>query len=83
MTIMLRAALAAVSLANIAPAYAGEGQSTLANTRFTEIPGVVAHVPAQPAPTAQNGQSQRSNGTTWLFPPIGQYLPQYPRGGQS
>jgi hypothetical protein len=82
MSIMLRAALAAVSLANIAPAYAGEGQGTSANTRFTEIPGVVAQVPAQTAPTAQNGQSRRSN-ETWLFPPIGQYLPQYPRGGQS
>jgi len=79
---MLRAALAAVSLANIAPAYAGEA----ANTRFTETPGVAAVAPAHNAPlaaTAQHGQGRRSNGTTWLFPPIGQYLGQNPRGGQS
>ena len=58
----------------------------MANTRFTEIPGVVAQVPVQNAPlaaTAQGGQSRRANGTTWLFPPIGQYLAQCPRGGQS
>jgi hypothetical protein len=26
--------------------------------------------------TAQNGQVSRSNGTTWIFPPIGKYLAQ-------
>ncbi len=77
MNIMLRAAIAAASLASIGSAYAGEGEGTVANTLFTEIPGVVAQAPVQNAPsvaTAQNGQAihtyvtQSSHGT-WLFPP--------------
>jgi hypothetical protein len=76
MNTVLRAAIVAASLASIGPAYAGEGEGTVANTRFTEIPGVVAQAPAQnvpPVATAQNGQASRSNAT-WLFPPIGKYL---------
>ena len=77
MKIMLRAALAAASIASIGSAYAGEG--VVSNTRFTEIPGVVAQAPAQNAPavaTAQNGQAvpvyvTRSNQGTWLFAPNG------------
>jgi hypothetical protein len=77
MKIMLRAAIAAMSLASIGSAYAGEGEGTVANTRFTEIPGVVAQAPVQNAPpvaTAQNGKAvqtyvTRSGRGTWLFPP--------------
>ena len=60
-----------------ANAYAeGEG-GPVANTQFTEIPGVVAHASTQNVPavaTAQNGQAVQVYGTTsspgtWLFPP--------------
>jgi hypothetical protein len=76
MKTMLLAATAALSL-GIGSAYAGEGDGVVANTRFTEIPGVVAQAPVKSAPpvaTAQNGQgvqayvTQSSHGT-WLFPP--------------
>lgn len=84
MRIMLRAAIAAVSIGTIGSAYAGERAGTVANTLFTEIPGVVAQAPAQTAPlmaTAQNGQAMQtyvsdSNRTTWMSPPIGKYLAQ-------
>jgi hypothetical protein len=45
----LRAAIAALSIGSIPPAMAGEGASN-PNTVFTEIPGVIAHAPAQTAP---------------------------------
>jgi hypothetical protein len=76
MYIMLRAAIAAVSIANIGPAYA---EGTVANTRFTQVPGVVAQARPQDSPliaTAPNGHASRSNATTWLFPPVGKYLAQ-------
>jgi hypothetical protein len=84
MKIMLRAAMAAVSIGTIGSAYAGEGEGPAANTLFTEIPGVIAQAPVQNAPlvaTAQNGQVVEtyvsgSNRTTWMFPPIGKYLVQ-------
>ena len=79
MKILLRAALTALSIANIGPAFAGDGEGPVANTRFTEIPGVVAQ--AQPpnassVVTAQNGQGVRvfatqSNHGSWLFAPNG------------
>ena len=81
MKTMFLAGVAALSL-GIGSAYAGDG--TIANTQFTEIPGVVAQAPVQNAPlvaTAQNGQAPQtyvsgSNRTTWVFPPIGKYLAQ-------
>ncbi len=79
MNIILRAALVAVSLGTIGPAHAGEGEGGVADSRVTEVPGVVVQAPTQSEPlleTAQNGQVTRSNGTTWLFPPIGKYLAQ-------
>jgi hypothetical protein len=63
MRIMLRAALAAMSIANIGSAYADSEGGQIANTRFTEIPGFLAQAPAQNAPavaTAQNGQRVRT-----------------------
>ena len=45
----LRAAIAALSIGSIPPAMAGEGASN-ANTVFTEIPGMIAHTPAETAP---------------------------------
>jgi hypothetical protein len=78
MRIMLRAAIAALSFASIGPAFAGEGDGgTVANTFFTDLPGVVAQAPVQNAPavaTAQNGQAMhayitQSGRGTWLFAP--------------
>jgi hypothetical protein len=79
MKIMLRAALAAASIASIGSAYAGEGEGVVANTQFTQIPGVVAQAPAQNATgvtTAQNSRpvhvyATRSDQGTWLYPPNG------------
>jgi hypothetical protein len=77
MRIMLRATMAALSLASIGSASAGEGEGTHANTLFTEIPGVVAQAPVRNVPPAasQNGQAihvygihSRGQGT-WLFAP--------------
>ena len=82
MKIMLRAAIMAVSLGTIGSAHAGDGDGTIANTRFTEIPGVVGQAPvgnAPPVATAQDGQAVQtyvssSSRTAWVFPPIGNYL---------
>jgi hypothetical protein len=70
----LMVAAAALSL-SVGVAYANKG-GVVANTLFTELPGVVAHVPVQNAPsvaTAQNGQvhvySTQSSRGTWLFAP--------------
>jgi hypothetical protein len=77
MKIMLRAAIAAASLASIGSAYADSVGGTNPITFFTQLPGVVAKAPVQNVPTigtAQNGQAvqtymtQSSRGT-WLFPP--------------
>ena len=77
MKIMLRAALAAISIGSISPAFAESEGGTVANSYFTSLPGVVAQAPEQnaPAPSAgQNGQSvgayvANSSHGTWLFPP--------------
>jgi hypothetical protein len=79
MKIILRAALAAASIASIGSAYAGESEGWAVNTQFTSIPGVVAQAPVQNAPatvTAQNGRAIQVYGTrsgqgTWVFPPNG------------
>lgn len=84
MKIMLRAAMAALSIASIGSAYADGGEGIVANSQYTEIPGVVAQAPAQNVPlvaTAQEGQAIQTyvpggNRTTWLFPPVGKYLAQ-------
>jgi hypothetical protein len=84
MRIMLRAAMAALSIASIGSAYADGGEGIVANTEFTEIQGVVAQAPAQNVPlvaATQDGQAaqtheSQANGTTWLFPPVGKYLAQ-------
>ena len=74
MKTMFLAAAAAVSL-GVGSAYANEG-GAVANTLFTELPGVIAQAPVQNAPsvaTAQNGQvhvySTQSSRGTWLFAP--------------
>ena len=77
MKIMLRAAIAAVSLASIGSAYADSVGGDNPITFFTQLPGVTAKAPVQSAPaigTAQNGQAAQaymtqSNRGTWLFAP--------------
>ena len=84
MRIMLRAAMAALSIASIGSAYADGGEGVVANTEFTETPGVVAQAPVRNVPlvaTAQDGQAAQTyeshaNGATWLFPPVGKYFAQ-------
>jgi hypothetical protein len=70
-------ATAAVLGLGVGAAFADSEGGTLAITRFTELPGVVAQSPVQNAPaiaTAQNGQAvhtyvTQSNHGTWLFAP--------------
>ena len=78
MNYTLRAAIAALSIASIPPAMAGQDGPN-PNTVFTEIPGVIAHAPDQTTPaadTAQQSQSTQIGHGEWLFPPIGNYLNQ-------
>jgi hypothetical protein len=82
MRIMVRAAMAVLSLGTIGSAYADGGEGVVANTQFTEVPGVVAKAPAQyvsPVATAQDGQAihayvTQSDHRTWISPPIENYL---------
>ena len=75
MKIMLRAAIAALSIASFGSAYADGGQGPVANSYFTELPGVIAQAPVQNAPsiaTARNGRAigtyvTNSNHGTWLL----------------
>jgi hypothetical protein len=71
----LTLAAAALSLSASA-AYANEG-GAVANTPFTELPGVVAQAPVQNAAAATVQREQIANHSPWLFPPIGKYLDQH------
>jgi hypothetical protein len=77
MRAFFRAAIAALSIASISPALAGEGEGTITNTQFTELPGVVAQGPAAADPwraaVAQdrgsaNTFTTQSNHVVSLFP---------------
>jgi hypothetical protein len=75
MKTLFRAAIAALSIASISPAMAGEGEGTIANTQFT-LPGVVAQGPAASAPRAvapdsgsADNYATQSNHAVSLFPP--------------
>jgi hypothetical protein len=59
MKIMLRAAIAALSFASIGTAYASEG-GPVANSFFTELPGVIAQAPVQNAPSVATAQSDQA-----------------------
>ena len=75
-TMML--ATAAVLALGVGAAFAGDGDDTVANTFFTQLPGVVAQAPSQQVPSAvarnQGGPptaafvTSHSSGT-WLFQP--------------
>jgi hypothetical protein len=86
---MLIAAAAGLSLAASTIAYADSGDGQVANTLFTELPGVVAQADVPNASAyAQNRQvqpqqAQNSTQSTrgpWLFPPMGKYLDQQAGG---
>jgi hypothetical protein len=73
-------AAAAVLALGAGSAFAGEGEGTVPNTLFTELPGVVAQAPVQqavPSAVARNQNSgapiasfvTNSHHGTWLFPP--------------
>jgi hypothetical protein len=74
MKIILRAAIAALGIASIGPAFAGEIEGIQPDTFFTQLPGVIAMAPVQDpsVATAQSGQAahiyatQSSRGT-WLY----------------
>jgi hypothetical protein len=71
---MFLAAAAVLSL-GIGSAFAASEGGQIANTQFTELPGVIAQAPVQNAPpvaTAQNGQAvhayvSNSSRGTWLY----------------
>jgi hypothetical protein len=75
MKTMIIAAAAALSL-GVGSAYADSEGGQVANTQFTELPGVVSQAPVQNAPAIakQNGQAvhayvANSSRGTWLFQP--------------
>jgi hypothetical protein len=75
MRTLFRAALAALSVASVSPALAGEGEGTVANTQFTQLAGVVAQTPVADAWVAvaqdrdpANAFATRSNHVVSLFP---------------
>ena len=75
MKILLRAAIAAASISSIGSAYANEG-AIEANTRFTQLPGVIAQAPASQetaVATVQHGLARiyvtAANRGTYLFAP--------------
>jgi len=73
---MFLSAAAVLSL-GIGSAFAASEGGQIANTQFTELPGVIAQAPVQNAPpvaTAHNGQAvhayvSNSSRGTWLFQP--------------
>lgn len=83
MTIVLRAAIAVLSLASIGSAYAGEAERTSGTIGSAETTTVIAQAQVGDVPsvaTAQSGHAVEAQETQpsrriWLFPPIGNYLP--------
>jgi hypothetical protein len=74
---MLLAAATALSLGTIGLAYADGGEGVVANSQFTQIPGVVAGEPVHnvpPVARAENGQVAQPSNQTWIYPPIQNYL---------
>ena len=77
MRTLFSAAIAALSVASISPAIAGEGEGTIANTQFTELPGVVAQDPVASASLvavakdrgSANAFATQSSHVVSLFPP--------------
>ena len=75
MNYTLRAAMAALSIASIPPAMAGQAGANPSNI-LTEVPGVIAQAPTQ-AEQRQAAQTNTQAGHGgWLFPPMGNYLNQ-------
>ena len=71
MKFVLRAAIAAVSIGSIPPAFADVGDPN----PNTEVPGIIAQAPTQHVPSIATAQREQADTQTghgpWLFPPIG------------
>ncbi|HTI82587.1 MAG TPA: hypothetical protein VL614_19205 [Acetobacteraceae bacterium] len=77
MRTLIYAAIVAGAVTGIGPAIAGEGEGAVANTQFTQLPGVIAQSPVPNVPSvalvrhnqgAATYVTQTSPGI-WLFPP--------------
>ena len=75
MRTLFRAAFAALSVASVSPALAGEGEGTVANTQFTLEGGVAQRPVARASLTvaqdrdSANAFATQSNHIVSLFPP--------------
>jgi hypothetical protein len=69
MLILLRAAIAAVSLASIGSAYGADSQ-----VDASRRPAVILQLSQQPPAASEQPVSRQSGRSPWLFPPIGRYL---------
>jgi hypothetical protein len=77
MRTLFYAAIVAAAVAGIGPAIAGEGEGTLANTHFTQLPGVIAQSPVPSVPSVARARDSQAAATfvtqtspgIWLFPP--------------
>lgn len=78
MRMMFRAAMAALSFASVTPAFAGDGEGTIANTQFTLLTAAVAQMPVATSPPIEVAQGRdaasayvvRSNHVVSLFLPL-------------
>ena len=64
MKTMFLAAAAALSL-GVGSAYADSEGGQIANTQFTELPGVIAQPPVQNAPVVATSRAGRRSMPTW------------------
>jgi hypothetical protein len=75
MMIMLRAALAAVSLASIGSAYGADRDTRAALEPPADVATADARKPAAVVPTPNNpALAVRPDRGPWLFPPVGKYI---------
>jgi hypothetical protein len=78
MRTLFRAAVAALSVASVTPAFAGDGEGPVANSQFTLLADAVAQVPAASAPPTvvarghdpASAYTTRSNHVVSLFLPL-------------
>ena len=77
MRTLFYAAIVAAAATGISPAIAGDGEGTIANTEFTQLPGVIAQSPVPSvSAVARVRDSQRAatfvtqtSPDVWLIPP--------------
>lgn len=77
MRTLFYAAIVAAAATGVSPAIAGEGEGTIANTHFTQLPGVMAQSPVQSVPSVALVRNSQGSATyvtqtspgVWLIPP--------------